>query len=164
MRRPRRAGTRPRFLAIYLNDHLAGATGGVNLAKRSASSHHDAKLQELAEEIAEDRRTLLHIMHTLGVRPTRYKPFAAWLAERAGSMKTNGRLVRRSPLSGLIELEALQMGIHGKIACWRTLLALSDRVSELNPSLLRELLGRAHAQLHVVEQMHSDLAHKLSSR
>jgi hypothetical protein len=30
------------LLGIYLNDHLAGATGGLELARRMAASHPDA--------------------------------------------------------------------------------------------------------------------------
>jgi len=51
-----------RLLATYLNDHLAGATVGVELARRVASSNRDtsygATLAELAREIEEDRETL----------------------------------------------------------------------------------------------------------
>ncbi|RRO16911.1 hypothetical protein EIL87_11515 [Saccharopolyspora rhizosphaerae] len=160
--RRRQASTPRRFLAIYLNDHLAGAMGGVGLAQRSAQSHRSEKLWALAEEIDEDRRTLLRIMRALDVQPARYKVLAARVAERLGQLKTNGRIVRRSPLSPLVELEALHLGVHGKASCWRTLLAMSDHIAELDPPLLRELLARAQAQVQVLEDLHHARARHLA--
>src|SRR5437660_983467 len=51
------------LLGIYLNDHLAGATGGVELARRSAAAHQGgeagAALGRLASDVAMDRAALL---------------------------------------------------------------------------------------------------------
>jgi hypothetical protein len=64
---PSRSG----MLGIYLNDHLAGATAGSELAHRMARSHRGQEeadsLRRLAVEIAQDRSTLLNIMASLGV-------------------------------------------------------------------------------------------------
>ena len=78
----------PRLLGIYLNDHLAGATGGLELARRVARSSlvpADARvLQRLAAEIAADRQALLKIMAALGIPARSYKRYAAWIGEKAG--------------------------------------------------------------------------------
>ena len=51
-------GMVPRRLAIYLNDHLAGATFGVELVRRAARENEGNELGEffrsLSAEIAED--------------------------------------------------------------------------------------------------------------
>jgi hypothetical protein len=78
-------------LSIYLNDHLAGATGVVNLAR----------------EIDEDRSTLVTVMDRLSVGRDQLKLALAWGAERAGRLKLHGSLVGYSPLSRLEELEAV---------------------------------------------------------
>ncbi|PZF86304.1 hypothetical protein [Jiangella anatolica] len=74
MARPR---TGSRALAIYLNDHLGGATGGVELTRRLAGSHRDpgaaTQLRRLADDIAADRQALLEIMAEFGVPVRRYK-------------------------------------------------------------------------------------------
>jgi hypothetical protein len=61
------------MLGIYLNDHLAGATAGTELAHRTARSHRDGKnggtFRRLAAEIGQDRAALLDIMAALGLRP-----------------------------------------------------------------------------------------------
>ncbi len=103
------------MLGIYLNDHLAGATAGTELAHRMARSHGDGKdsgtLRRLAAEIAQDRAALLDIMGALGIKVRRYKVCAAWIGEKAGRPKFNGRLFARSPLSDLEELEMLRLGV-----------------------------------------------------
>src|SRR6201996_9794088 len=114
---------------ISLNAHLAGATAGTALAQRAARGQDggdQATLQRLAGEINADRRALLEIMALLGVPVRHYKTAAAWLGERAGRLKPNGRLRTRSPLSSLEELELLRLGVEGKAAGWRTPRELAD--------------------------------------
>ena len=58
------------LLAIYLNDHLAGSTVGVELARRARGSNDGTELGEflatLAAEIEEDRDTLGEVMGAVG--------------------------------------------------------------------------------------------------
>lgn len=143
-------------LAIYLNDHLAGATGGLELARRVAGTGQvpapPAQLRQFAEEVAEDRDTLLRIMGTLGIPVRSYKVWAAWAGEKAGRLKPNGRLTSRSPLSNLEELELLRLGVEGKAAGWRTLRTLADRDSRLEAGQLDELISRAGRQAGFLEE------------
>ena len=145
------------LIGIYLNDHLAGATLGTELAHRVARGPNQvadqATLQRLAGEINADRRALLEIMARLGVPVRRYKTGAAWLGERVGRLKPNGRLRARSPVSDLEELELLKVGIEGKVAGWRTLRALADRDPRLNAGWLDELLASARAQADQLEDL-----------
>ena len=75
------------MLGIYLNDHLAGATAGTELAHRMARSHGDGEdsgtFRRLASEIAQDRAALLDIMTALGIKVRHYKVGAAWIGEKA---------------------------------------------------------------------------------
>ncbi|MDQ1045689.1 hypothetical protein [Streptomyces sp. V4I2] len=155
--RPNRTDTN--LLGIYLNDHLAGSTLGVDRARMlaDAESERDPELahavRPVAEEIAEDRASLLQIMQSLDVPVRRYKIVAGRLAERAGRLKANGRLVRRSPLTPMLELELLRLGVEGKAAGWRTLRRLYDADTRLDPAQLDKLLERAHRQLDTLEQL-----------
>ena len=153
-------GTRPSghdLLGIYLNDHLAGATGGLELARRIATSRQasapSAVLQQLAAEVAQDRDALLDIMAALSVPIRTYKVCAAWIGEKATRLKLNGYLLARSPLSSLEELEMLQLGVEGKAAGWRTLRVLADRDTRLDPDRLDELVSRARRQTDLLEEL-----------
>jgi len=149
-------------LSIYLNDHLAGATGGSDLAARVARSHadgpHAATLGHVAEEIAADKSSLLSIMQSVQAPVRRYKVVAGWIAEKAGRAKLNGHLLDRSPLSDLIEIEALQIGVHGKLASWLSLRALAETDDRLDATQLDLLIERAESQRETLENVHSTIA------
>ncbi|MFJ3804592.1 hypothetical protein ACIPSJ_51050 [Streptomyces sp. NPDC090088] len=70
--RPQIHRARTDLLGIYLNDHLAGATVGAGRSRFAARSHRDPPyaepLRHLADEIAEDRASLLRIMRSLACR------------------------------------------------------------------------------------------------
>jgi hypothetical protein len=148
---------KPGLLGIYLNDHLAGATGGVELARRAAGSAAGTEaagpLQRFAGEVADDREALLAMMAALGVPVRSYKVYAAWIGEKAGRLKLNGRLLGRSPLSLLVELELLRLGVEGKAAGWRTLRALAERDTRLDAGQLDQLLSRARLQAGMLEEL-----------
>lgn len=145
------------LLGIYLNDHLAGATAGTELARRMARSHRGREdsgpLNRLAAEIAQDRSALTDIMAALGVTVRAYKVGAAWIGEKAGRLKFNGRLLARSPLSDLEELEILRLAVEGKAAGWRTLRARADTDARIDAGRLDELISRASRQVQELEEL-----------
>jgi hypothetical protein len=145
------------LIGIYLNDHLAGATAGVELARRMAKSHtgpgSDGALQRLTAEISQDKSELLRIMAVLGVPTQAYKVYAAWIGEKAGRLKFNGHLRSRSPLSNLVELEMLRLGVEGKAAGWRTLRVLADSDQRLDATRLDDLVSRARRQADLLEEL-----------
>jgi hypothetical protein len=160
--------TRHDLLGIYLNDHLAGATAGMELARRMAASAEPgtesaAVLRRLAAEITEDRATLLTIMDTLQIPVRGYKVFAAWAGEKAGRLKLNGHLITRSPLSDLQETEILRLSVAGKAAGWRTLRVLAERENRLDAGRLDELLARAHRQSDTLETLRTSVAERAFS-
>ena len=145
------------LLGIYLNDHLAGATGGLELARRVAGSRRDlgpgSALQRLATEVAQDRAALEDIMTALGIPVRCYKVWAAWIGEKAARLKLNGYLLARSPLSSLEELEMLRLGVEGKAAGWRTLRVLAEVDKRLDSAWLDELISRARRQADLLEEL-----------
>lgn len=143
------------LLGIYLNDHLAAATAGTERSRHLATACRGTEVGDamapLAAGIAEDRRSLVVIMRRLDLPIRRYKVYAGLLGERAGRLKSNGALVRRSPLSSLLELELLQLGVQGKACAWEVLRGLADRDARLDPQHLDDLLERARRQLRILE-------------
>jgi hypothetical protein len=149
-------------LAIYLNDHLAGATGGVELAHRVADSHrtsaHGDTLRRLAKEIGEDREALLRIMAKLDVKVDHIKVASGWVGEKLGRLKLNGHLFTRSPLSSVIELEALRLGVQGKSAGWRTLRAVAEVDTRVDAAEIDRLIERADRQADDIEELRMQAA------
>jgi hypothetical protein len=139
------------LLAIYLRDHHAAGAAGTRVARRVAlAAEHDSgndDLRRVASEIREDLITLEGIMRRLGVEPDRTKDTLSRIAERVGRLKLNGRILRRSPLSDLLELETLVVGITGKQALWVSL----RNVPAVQGEQLDQLLERAEEQKRVVE-------------
>ena len=160
--------SRQTMLGIYLNDHLAGATGGSELARRMARSHRHREdggaLSRLAAEIAQDRSALLNIMASLGVTVRAYKVGAAWIGEKAGRLKFNGRFRARSPLSDLEELELLRLGVEGKAAGWRTLRTQADTDARLDAERLDTLISRARSQVDELEELRVRTADRILSQ
>ncbi|CAL9340661.1 hypothetical protein SUDANB58_00260 [Streptomyces sp. enrichment culture] len=147
----------PALLGIYLNDHLAGETAAAEraryLVRSCGGSALGTAVAPVAAEIAEDRATLIRIMKRLGVPVRQYKVYAGRVAERVGRLKANGRLLHRSPLSTVLELEALRLGAQGKEAGWLTLRRLADTDDRLDARLLDGLLERARHQRDTLEEL-----------
>ena len=91
-------------------------------------------------------------MDRLAIRRSAVKPALGWLAEKLGRLKLNGQLHGYSPLSRVVELEGLCIGISGKIELWRALeQALGAEWSGFDFRRLRE---RAARQRAAVEELH----------
>jgi len=150
------------LLAIYLQDHLAGSTLGVELARRAAAQNAGTPLgttlENLSRDIRSDRHVLRAIMSSLQIAPDRLKNLAAWSGEKAGRLKLNGRIASYSPLSPLVELEGLIAGVNGKRALWRALRRLADVDTRLDPVQIDELIARADRQLETLWSAHADVS------
>jgi hypothetical protein len=132
------------LLGVYLNDHLAGATAGLELVRRMTASAESgtesaAVLKRLVTEIAADRSALIKFMTALEIKIRGYKMFAAWAGEKAARLKFNGRLLTRSPLSNLEETEILR----------------------LDAGQLDELLARATGQSDTLESLRVHIAEQV---
>jgi hypothetical protein len=145
-------------MSVYLNDHLTGAFGGAALARRMADTHPDshrtAELRRLARDVEQDRDDLVRIMKSLGVPVRHYRTWLGLAGERIARLKPNGTLVRRSPLSDLIELEAMRTGVEGKAALWQALRAIADDDPRLDLDELDRLTQRAADQTRTLKGWH----------
>jgi hypothetical protein len=149
------------YLSIYLQDHLAGATAGVNLAKR-ASKHNEGtptgrRLEQIAHEIEVDRDTLARFMSELGVPASWMKNAIAWVTERLSRLKPNGRGHGDTLLLRMHELETLSLGIAGKQCLWEALRMAPESAAIANLDL-DDLHERARSQRERVEMERIALA------
>jgi len=151
-----------KYLRIYLQDHLAGSTAGLELARRTSGKNqgtdYGPPLATVAEEIESDRRALLSVMEDLGFGADKLKNIAFWGIEKAGRLKLNGELTSYSPLSRVVELEGLLTGITGKWGLWVALLELAPSEPRLDAARLERLRDRAEEQRATVEGLREKAA------
>ena len=147
----------PSQLAIYLRNHEAAASAGHDLFRRTLSSHrrkpYAAELRELVAEAHEDLNTLRELMRTLSVPTDQVLGVTLRLGERAGRLKPNGHLVRRAPLSDLVEIEGLLNAVHAKAAGWEALAAAG--ISGVD---VARLMTRARSQSQRLAAIHRSVA------
>lgn len=148
----------PRPIAVYLRDHETAAQAGVRAFRRVARTHRSrpwgSDVAHLAGQVRDDVRTEQRILRARRVRRRRLAGPLASLGERAGRLKGNGRLVRRSPTTDVVELEALIAFVTAKRSHWRTL-ELAGIVDRDEASAL---VHRADAQLRRLVAAHEQAA------
>lgn len=146
-----------KLLGLYLSDHLTGATAGVSRIGRMAEAFADtpftADLAQLSAALRRERELLRGLIHDLGVRQRPHRQAAAWLAERAGRLKLNGRIVRRSPLTMVLEAELMRSAVMGKLGGWETLQELAPDLG-LDPATFAGLAAEARSQVETLGRVH----------
>jgi hypothetical protein len=157
----RNADARTR-LATYLNDHLGGSVTGRQLAQRALQANRGNEygivLEDIARQIEEDVASLEMVMDRLGVKPDRVKEAMGWTFEKFGRLKLNGQLLGYSPLSRLVELEGLMLGITGKRAMWVALGSVLAGDPRLEGTDFDHLAERARDQRRTVERLRRQAA------
>lgn len=151
-----------RLLAIYLDDHWAGAGAGRALARR-LHRHNDPgpwadRLRRLADEIDRDLGTLDDVRAALDLDGGGVKRALALAGERAGRLKPNGRILRHSPLSRVIEAEALMAGVAAKHRLWAALQECTGNRPELEAFDFAALARTAEDQLEMLRAFHREAA------
>jgi hypothetical protein len=112
-------------LDSYLNDHLAGSVGAIELLAHWAKLYHGKPLgaffSNLESEIKADQDTLRDLMRSLGVKESKVRQAGAWAAEKLGFARFLIAGNERGGLGLVLALEALIMGLTGKQLLWRAL-------------------------------------------
>ncbi len=152
----------PDLLAVYCDDHLAAATGGIELVGRMLSVHkgtaYEPPLEQLLSELREEKASLRSIMATMGFPVRRYKQLGSWVAEKITRAKLNGRLTTRSPLSSLVEFEFLASGVRAKRSGFETLRIAAEADPRLPKAELDRLIDQAHNQYEWLTRTRRDVA------
>lgn len=153
------SGRASRLLTIYLRNHEAAATAGVDLFGRMRQSQADRPwgtvVVDLAADVAEDLGTLHTLMQAWRVPRDPWASLALRAGERVGRLKPNGHLISRSPLSDLVEVEAGLDAVHAKASGWQALRAAATPTSPVD---LAELSARAEDQVSRLRDVHAQVA------
>jgi hypothetical protein len=149
---------RANLIDIYLDDHWAGAAAGAALASRlareNANSVWGADLALVADQIRGDRRALADVRRHLHSEGGTLKKAVALIGERLSRLKLNGRFTRYSPLSRVLELEALISGVSAKQRLWVTLQAFDQDDGRLVDFDLGGLEAEASSQVTLLSAIH----------
>ena len=143
-------------LDVYLNDHLAGAMLGSDLAEQLGTSDEAkrwaSELEPLAKEIEQDRQQLIDLMEQLGASRNPVKQATTWLAEKGSRVKFSGLTSGDPSLGTFMALESLMLGVSGKLALWRMLAEVRDSHDALRSLDIEGLIARGEAQRELLEQ------------
>jgi hypothetical protein len=145
-----------RAMDVYLNDHLAGATLGSNLAEQIRDRHEGTPLGDVMRTIAahveEDRRTLIEMMERLDVSRNPAKQATGWVAEKASRVKFSGVVSGEPDHAAFMALESLTLGVAGKLSLWQVLEQVKGGYPALASADLGNLIARARAQYATLEE------------
>jgi hypothetical protein len=147
-------------LDVYLTDHLAGATAGVNLAEMAAQEHrsddHGPFFGEIHSEIKADYETLERLLEEIGTDRSAAKTAAAEIGSKMMAPKFTGG--DDDELNAFVTLETLSIGVEGKLCMWKAL----KRIDDSNPTLgeldVDELIERAQSQRDRIEAKRLEVA------
>jgi hypothetical protein len=142
-----------RELDSYLNDHLAGSVGALELIEHWAHRHEGKPLgaffSDIGTEIRADQGTLRDLMHRLAIAESNVRKAGAWAAEKAG----RARLIIAGDEPGsvglVLTLEGLIMGVTGKKFMWRVVAARN--LPQLSGYDFKKLERRAEQQIERIE-------------
>jgi hypothetical protein len=147
-------------LAIYLQDHLAGAVHALDLLEAIRDEHNGEPLGQFAAglrvEIEADRNVLQELAERVGVRSSMLKEVMAWFGEKVSRIKLNQR--DGNGLRTFEALEFLELGIHGKWALWRALAVAAATDIRLRGTDFEHLAARAETQRTQVEERRLEAA------
>jgi hypothetical protein len=140
-------------LDSYLNDHLAGSIGAIELITHWAKLYQGKPLgaffTDLESEIKADQDRLRDLMRCLGVEESKVRQAGAWAAEKLGLARFMIAGGEPGGLGLVLVLEGLIMGITGKQLLWRAL--GSANLPNVEAFDFKELQRRAEEQIERIE-------------
>lgn len=146
------------LLELYLSDHLTGATAGSSRIARMATDFVDtpvfAQLGELADQISAERDFLERLINDLGMQQKSYRQAVAWVGERIGRLKGNGKVISRSPMTMLLETELMRGAVNAKLGVWESLREHSELLS-LDPEVFTLLIEATKRQVELLDEVHA---------
>jgi hypothetical protein len=122
-----------KLLRIYLDDHLAFMVAELELIHRCWGSNQNTLLGDflcmLENEVKAQQSIINDVVHRMGGKqslPGRFKQNAAWVVEKLGRFKLNGKWLTYSSLSRVLELETLMAVAQERVALWDNLNGVAE--------------------------------------
>ena len=152
-------------LTTYLNDHLAGSVGGLELVDHLIETYKGKPLEQffkdLRNEIDADQGTLQDLIEKLGEKESAVRKAGVWVAEKFSRAKIRLSDSEEGRMGLLQALEGLVLGITGKRGLWTALAAAADTVPQLRELDYTRLEKRAAEQCDRVETKRLEIAREI---
>jgi hypothetical protein len=152
-------------LTIYLNDHLAGSVGALELLDHLIQTYKGRPLEQffkdLRNDIDADQDTLQDLIERCGKTESAARKAGAWVAEKLSRAKIRLSDSEKGQMGLLHALESLVLGITGKRGLWTALAAAADTVPQLRELDCARLEKRAAEQFDRVEAKRLEVAREV---
>lgn len=152
-------------LSNYLNDHLAGSVGALELLDRVIDVYQGKPLErffrDLRNEIDADQETLKELIAQLGEKESTVRKAGAWIVEKLSRAKIQLGETREGEMGLFLALEGVALGISGKRSLWRALATASETAPHLRGPAYATLEKRAVEQHDRVEAQRLEVAREV---
>jgi hypothetical protein len=144
-------------LATYLNNHLAGSQGALDLMEHVIEAQKGTSaastITAIRSEVLEERQQLEELMERLQIDKNRSRQAVGWFSEKAAQLKLRLDDPGDGALRLFESLEAIAIGIAGKQALWQALEVVAEQLTELRGPDYAQLAQRSKDQRRRIEEV-----------
>lgn len=149
-------------LAIYLNDHAAGAAAALELMAHVRDEHSGTEVATVVarvrDDVEADLQELTRIIDRVGRGESAARKAAAWMGERMMRLKLLVDDSSGGALRLFESLETIALGLEGKLALWHALGSCAADVPALQGVDYERLIARGREQRDAIEPVRLDAA------
>ena len=143
------------WLRLYLQDHAAVMAAARSLLQHNVDRHGSdevrAALAGMVPQFDEDRVRLHDTMTAVGAEHSLVKETSAVLGKHLERHTPHRRESHRSPLSDVVDMEALTLALTATALGWSTLVAVAQDDHRIDEAGIRAALDRTLANRRQVE-------------
>ena len=152
-------------LATYLNDHLAGSVGALEILDHLIATYDESPItafcRDVRAEINADQDELRAILRALDISESQLRKAGAWVGEKLSRVKLRLEGEEAGEPGLFMALESLVLGIKGKEALWETLTEIQPLCPALRAFDFVRLRRRALEQSASVDEKRLEYARSI---
>lgn len=143
-------------LAGYLNNHLAGSVGGIEVTKKCLDKNQGTPLgnflARLLRELEEDQQVVKDLIRKIGKAEDTLKKIGTWALVKFAEPKLASYAGDNADLARLVELEAVLIGSRGRLGMWVVLEEIRHADPRLQGFDFASLRARAEEHIKILEE------------
>lgn len=146
------------LLGQYMNDHLTGATAGLErietMAKEFITTPVYPELSQVATAIRGEHAYLEELIKRQGFTRPAISATLSWVGEKAARLKPYSRPPgQRSPSALVLDTELVLSAVIGKLHGWKTMLEYAEELG-VPEQVFLQLIDDGHDQQSSLEKVH----------